>query len=269
MKRSGTTGTTGLVHRSPKGEGGWDSYAPFYDWENARTMGRRDVAYWTRFAAAGRGRVLELGCGTGRIAMPVARVSRSLIGIDLSADMLARAVNRARRRPRHQQPRLLRGDIRLLPLATGSVGSVIAAYGVLQSLTSDADLDATLCEVARVLKPGGRFGLELVPDLRKWQSYQRQTRFRGTLRGRPVSLVESVRQDRRRGLTMFDEEFQVGRGSAAERHNFTLTFRTLPMQQMLARLTTAGLAIDAVHGSYRGAAWHEDADVWLVRAVKC
>jgi hypothetical protein len=47
----------------PRREGweGWDAYAPFYDWENARTLGRRDVAFWQRMAGAARGPVVELG----------------------------------------------------------------------------------------------------------------------------------------------------------------------------------------------------------------
>ena len=52
---------------------GWDEYAPFYDWENAQTVARRDVPFWQRLAAAQEGLVLELGCGTGRIAIPVVR----------------------------------------------------------------------------------------------------------------------------------------------------------------------------------------------------
>ena len=31
-----------------EGHEGWDDYAPFYDWENARTLGRRDVPFWLR-----------------------------------------------------------------------------------------------------------------------------------------------------------------------------------------------------------------------------
>ena len=53
--------------RPADGAEGWDQYAPFYDWENAQTVGRRDVAFWTRLAAVQQGGVLELGCGTGRI----------------------------------------------------------------------------------------------------------------------------------------------------------------------------------------------------------
>ena len=56
-----------------EGWSGWDAYAPFYDWENARTLGRRDVSFWQRLATSVQGPVLELGCGTGRVSVPLAR----------------------------------------------------------------------------------------------------------------------------------------------------------------------------------------------------
>ena len=67
---------------------GWDEYAPFYDWENAQTVARRDVPFWQRLAAAQEGPVLELGCGTGRITVPVVRAGAHIVGIDRSAPML-------------------------------------------------------------------------------------------------------------------------------------------------------------------------------------
>src|SRR5438874_13795853 len=76
---------------------GWDDYAPFYDWENARTLGRRDVPFWRMLALQSDGPVLELGCGTGRISIPLARAGVSLVGIDRSDAMLARARQRIRR----------------------------------------------------------------------------------------------------------------------------------------------------------------------------
>src|ERR1700730_11098362 len=79
---------------------GWDEYAPFYDWENAQTLGRRDVPFWQRVAAAAHGPVLELGCGTGRVSIPLARAGVNLVGIDRSAPMLARAIARTPRTPR-------------------------------------------------------------------------------------------------------------------------------------------------------------------------
>src|SRR5713226_6479144 len=78
---------------------GWDQYAPFYDWENARTLGRRDVPFWRRVASTAGGPVLELGCGTGRVSRPLARAGVDLVGVDRSAAMLDRARRRAIRIP--------------------------------------------------------------------------------------------------------------------------------------------------------------------------
>ena len=116
----------GVRGGAPRKEGweGWDDYAPFYDWENARTLGRRDVPFWRRVALEADGPVLELGCGTGRISLPLVRAGVSLVGIDRSAPML----NRARRATgqtyqltnSHNSPilvDLVRGDIRMLPFA--------------------------------------------------------------------------------------------------------------------------------------------------------
>ncbi len=79
--------------RTGKAEGwkGWDDYAPFYDWENAQTLDRRDVRFWQRMAERANGPVLELGCGTGRVTIPVARTGARIVGIDRSSEMLARA----------------------------------------------------------------------------------------------------------------------------------------------------------------------------------
>src|SRR6184192_3355327 len=76
--------------RSREGWEGWDEYAPFYDWENAQTLGRRDVPFWRRLALTVRGPVLELGCGTGRVSKPLVKAGVDLVGIDRSAEMLRR-----------------------------------------------------------------------------------------------------------------------------------------------------------------------------------
>ncbi len=247
----------------------WDSYAPFYDWENARTLGRRDLPFWKRVLAKHGTHTLELGCGTGRLLAPLARSGLAMTGVDLSEAMLARARARARRLPRSARPGIVRGDICTLPFSRRAFGAVLAPYGMLQSLVRDRDLDAALAEVARVLRKGGVFGIDLVPDLPRWDEYGPEVRMRGrTRQGARVELIERVRQDRRRGLTIFDEEFVEKRGRAVRRHRFTLRFRTLPMAATLERVARAGFRIDACLGDYQGRAWDSRADTWVILASR-
>jgi SAM-dependent methyltransferase len=249
---------------------GWDDYARFYDWENARTMGRKDVRFWQDFARREGGPLLELGCGTGRVLVPVARTGVPVVGIDRSLPMLEYARRRARRLSVGARPGLVRGDIRSLPFRKGAFAAVMAPYGILQSLTRERDLSATLTEVARVLPRGGTLGIDLVPDLPAWDEYNDRARLRGRLTGASghVTLIESVRQDRPRKLTIFDQEYVEKRGRRTTRHRFSLTFRTLPLPAMVDRIEKAGFRVTAVLGDYRGRAWDLRADVWLLLASR-
>lgn len=250
---------------------GWDQYADFYDWENALTLDRRDVKFWQGMARRAKGPVLELGCGTGRIAIPVARTGVHVVGVDRSDDMLAHARRRSRRARLAASISWVRADIRSLPFQEPApFDLVMAPYGILQSLVRESDLKAALGSVARLLAPGGVFGVDLVPDLPVWKEYRNHVRFRGSRRGGKsrVTLVESVRQDRARRLTIFDQEYIERRGRARRSHKFSLVFRTLSVPQMQSRLERAGFRVRAVLGDYGGHPWDPCADVWLILAEK-
>jgi SAM-dependent methyltransferase len=254
---------------------GWDEYAPFYDWENARTLGRRDVGFWTRVAQRVEGRVLELGCGTGRVSNALVEAGVDLVGIDRSAAMLSHGRNReiersgARGHSKRQRAyRSVRGDIRSLPFADSSFAAVVAPYGVLQSLTHPGDLAETLTAVSRVLRAGGLLGIDLVPDVPNWREYENRVQLRGRHGASHLTLVESVRQDRRRRLTTFEQRYIERRDGRVQEHRFDLTFRTVTVPQMRKALGRAGFDVTAVLGDYNGRAWDARADVWIILAEK-
>ena len=266
---------------SKQGWEGWDEYAPFYDWENAQTLGRRDVPFWIRVAGEARGPVLELGCGTGRVSLPLAQAGVKLVGIDRSAPMLARAATRTSRTLRTSRtprtpgtpgtpgtPVFVRGDIRALPFARRGFAMVLAPYGILQSLVRERDLAAALDSVARVLRRGGTFGIDLVPDVPQWREYTDRVQMQGRDGAAHLTLVESVRQDPARHLTTFKQRYIVRRGDTTTEHPFALTFRTLSVHQMTRRLARAGFAVNTVLGDYRGRPWDARADVWIILAKK-
>src|SRR5215204_1419211 len=112
---------------------------------------------------AGTGRALELGVGTGRIALPLARRGVSVHGIDLSEAMIARL----RAKPGGDEIGVTIGDF-----ATTSVdGPFSVAYLVfntIMNLTTQASQVACFRNVAAHLEPGGCFVVEvMVPELRK------------------------------------------------------------------------------------------------------
>ena len=247
---------------------GWDDYAPFYDWENTQTVGRRDVRFWVDMARRAEGPVLELGCGTGRLSLPVAKAAQRFVGVDRSAPMLDRLRIRLRRARLGPRAAAIRADIRALPFRKRvRFPLVIAPYGMLQSLLRDADLRATLRSVASVVPRAGLFGVDLVPDLPRWPEYEREVSLKGRRPGGGrLTLIETVRQDYDRGLTIFDQEFVDGVGRNRKSHRFSIGFRTLTVSQMSGRLERAGFRVDSVLGDYQGRAWSPDADVWVILA---
>jgi len=61
---------------------------------------RADVPFYVAEAKSARGPVLELGCGTGRILFPIARAGCTIVGLDSSREMLARARQKLAAEPR-------------------------------------------------------------------------------------------------------------------------------------------------------------------------
>ena len=144
----------------------------------------------------------------------------------------------------------------------------MAPYGVLQSMTRERDLKAALESVAGVLRKGGLFALDLVPDLPRWAEYARRTSLRGPHARGTLTLIESVRQEPSRGLTIFDQEYVERRGGVRRSHHFELAFRTLSVPQMTRRLEKAGFEVRALLGDYHGAEWDKRAEVWIILATR-
>lgn len=125
-------------------------------------------------ACAGVTRVLELGCGAGRIAIPLARAGHEVVGIDVDPALLAIARRRARRLPAEIRARLAlrEGDMRVLsPEVLGGGGDgrgargprferVVIAHSTLYCLESDDDVRAVLRGVRACLAPGGRLVID-------------------------------------------------------------------------------------------------------------
>jgi SAM-dependent methyltransferase len=121
-------------------------------------------------------RFLELGIGTGRIALPIARRGFDYTGIDISERMMA--VLREKSAAGQVNVHLVTGDVTRLPFEAASFDVVIAVH-VLHLIP---DWMEALLEARRVLKPGGRFvqgGTSYLPGWaerirRQWRDFVRE-----------------------------------------------------------------------------------------------
>ena len=245
----------------------WDQYAPFYDWENRRTIGLSDLEFWSRTVSAARGPVLELGCGTGRVSQPLTLAGADVVGLDFSMPMLRRARARARRARLGRRLRLLRADIRALPFAPGAFQMVSAPYGVMQSMPGAPALSEALESVARVLAPGGSFWIDVAVEVARWPEYRNRVRWRQPKQSnRDATLVESVRQDRGRRITVFRQVFTQRRQKQTIRRDFELCFYTPSLRQLRAQLQQAGFHVEPPT-DYDGTAWNSRSASLVVRAI--
>jgi len=112
---------------------------------------------------AGGGAALELGIGTGRIALPLAQRGVRVHGIDLSEAMVARL----RAKPGAEQIGVTIGDFATTTVeATFSVAYLVA--NTIMNLTTQGEQVACFCNAAAHLEPNGCFVIEvLVPGLRR------------------------------------------------------------------------------------------------------
>lgn len=133
------------------------SIAPRYDLANRVLTAGLDER-WRRRAIAllapqPDARILDCCCGTGDLVFHLLRVQPSLdvTGIDFCAPMLDRAQRRAQSARR--RPEFVQGDVMAMPFADGAFDGATMGF----SLRNVVDVDDTLREILRVLRPGGRF----------------------------------------------------------------------------------------------------------------
>lgn len=141
-------------NRETGGASPYDGIASVYDpWSRSVT---EDILFYVEEAQRSGGPVVELGVGTGRIAIPIAAADIDVIGVDSSAKMLAVCAERAAAEGVGPRLDLRLGDLRDPPVS-GPFPLVICPFRAYLHLHDDAERRRALAAVRRLLEPGGRF----------------------------------------------------------------------------------------------------------------
>lgn len=226
---------------------GWDarSYGQIHahDYDRHSDPGTTEASVAAMAELAGRGRVLELAVGTGRIALPLAARGVDVTGLEASPEMVAEL----RRKPGGADLPVVMGDMAEVPVE-GPFDLVILVFNTLFNLTSQAAQIACFEAVAQRLAPGGRFLVEaFVPDPGRYRDHQ-DVRVKSLGAGELV--VDAVRHDPVTQVLTHQRLHATAAGT--ELRPLVLRYAWPAELDLMARL--AGLALEARWGDWgRGA----------------
>lgn len=228
-----------------------ERFAALYDLDTPH--GPDPAIDWFRaIARRTGGPVLELGCGTGRVAIPLAQDGHDVVGLDRSEAMLTRAERHARREG--VSLRLVEGDMRSFSFSE-SFPLIAIAFNTFLMLTPE-ERWGCLARVREHLAPTGLLAIDCFqPDPERIVGHDSTVREEWTRHdpesGRAVTKLSSSRAnvdqvDFRWWFDELDEEGHITRWQRAT----TLHYMYRREAELL--FAEAGFVIDALHGDYDG-----------------
>jgi SAM-dependent methyltransferase len=229
----------------------YDPIARLYDPWSASVI--EDVSFYVDEALAAGGTVVELGVGTGRIAIPTAMAGVHVIGVDSSQGMLAVCAERAREAGVAAQLDLRLGDLRRPPVDE-RVPLVTCPFRAYLHLRADEERLEALRAARRLLQPGGKLVFDVFAPSR-----EDIEETNGRWLEREPGISERADWD----LDAQTLTLSV-RGPQGES---TMTLWWLEPQRWQALLAEAGFAVEACYGWFdrRPYAGGEDV-VWIARS---
>lgn len=220
---------------------------------------RTDVLFYVGEADKAKGPILELGCGTGRVLLPLARAGHTVVGLDGSPQMLARCKAKLRDEPKAVRDRVTihEGDVRSFELGT-RFALVISPFRVVQQISAIDDQLRFLDAVARHVAPGGRFIFDVFnPNFASLISADGKERedtpeqqlsdgrsFRRSYRIVRVRWVEQVSEIE---LLYYVTDSS---GEAPTRHVQPFEMRWYLRAELLHLLARSGFRVDSIYGDF-------------------
>lgn len=229
-----------------------------------------DLAFYAGLAGTQGGPVLELGCGSGRILVPLAQAGHHVVGVDTSPHMLALARQKlAAAGPEvAARVRLVEGDLRYLELSE-RFDLAIVAVKTFSYLISRHDQQLALAAVGAHLRPGGLLAIDLLNPTPDWLARPpgsvRQDVFGHLPSGASVARTETmVSTDLATQVRVIRSAYETVTDGVVRKRFVEWPFRYTHRFEAEHLLERAGFVIESVQGGYHGEAFTSDSPVLLL-----
>ncbi|SCG57129.1 class I SAM-dependent methyltransferase [Micromonospora inositola] len=215
--------------------------AAIYDAENR--WGRDDDFFLAAVDETPAARVLDLGCGTGRLTLALAAAGHTVTGVDPHRA----ALDAARAKPGADRVTWIEGTAEVLPEAAYDV-AVLTSH-VAQEIRAEDGWRRTLADLRRALVPGGRLVFDSRdPAARRWERWTpHDSRRRVALPDGTAVEAWTELTEVRDGLVSFVHHYLLPDGDEL-RSPGTLRFRT--EAELRADLATAHFTVERIHGGW-------------------
>ena len=227
-----------------------------------------DIPFWLELAAQTGDPVLELGCGTGRVLLPLVQAGHHAIGLDHNLSML-KFLN-ARIVPQMQPaPGLIASDMSGFNLAA-HFPLVILPCNTFSTLGEDHRRACLDC-IRRHLRSGGIFAVSVPNPQLLMQSPARsaaefEDEFIHPQTGNPVQVNSSWRRTKRTFIVTWIYDHLLPDGTV-ERQTVETAHQMTPADTYLEDIRSAGLIVTEVYGDFDRSAYTTDAPHLIILAT--
>jgi SAM-dependent methyltransferase len=231
-----------------------------------------DLGFYLQLAQRHGPRVLEVGCGTGRVLLPLAKAGCEVTGVDASAHMLALLRDKLdSERNLAGHARLEQADMRDFRLEPERPFDLaIVAVKTFAYLLEHADQRRCLQTIAQHLRPGGVLALDLLHPTPDWIGEPigqlRQDLIATNGDGVTVSRVESVVSvDLARQVRVIRSAYEVidAHGNVVQKRFVEWPYRWTHRFEAELLLERYGFEVEAVYGGYAGEPFASDSPAMI------
>lgn len=150
----------------PQERAALDALAHFYDLRHGASGA--DVEFYSELAEEAAGTVLEVGCGTGRLLLPLAEAGHAVVGIDVSRQMLLRAGRRLVGFDSASRVHLVQADVTRLPVHEARLA--VLALNTFCHFAAREEQETALAALHAALAAGGTLALDVPNPHVEWDS---------------------------------------------------------------------------------------------------